>query len=581
MKTIALAGFVVLAALGLGACSRTGGSGAQATGSSAAGTASAIGAAVGAVDAASAVAGSALAFASSAAASSAPARAVHGADGIAWRHAATDADVDAAFAAARTSAKPLFMYWGAEWCPPCNQVKATLFNRQDFIERSRAFVPVYIDGDSPGAQKLGARFHVVGYPTMVLFSPAGVELTRLPGEVDPERYTEVVTLGMNARRPVKAVLADALADPRALGATDWRLLAFYAWGVDEQQVVPKSEVPRLLKRLAAACPPSESETATRLWLQALAAQDKAPSRPVPAVVDRLLALLADDAAARRQFDVLVASPAEIVRAAVERASPPRARLVAAFDALLVRLEADPALSRADRIGAAIARVDLARIDVPEAKEPKARLAAARRARIPAPLLADVRDQAARVDREITDGYERQAVVTAAAYLLGHAGLIEESDALLKANLEKSHSPYYLMTELADNAAQRGDDVQALEWHRLAYEKSTGPATRLQWGARYLGALVDYTPRDEATIEATALALVDAAAAQPNAFYERSARSLARVGAKLRAWNGSGAHAAAVSRIQSRVDAICARIPAADEQHANCLAVTRVRAGKSA
>jgi thiol:disulfide interchange protein len=86
----------------------------------------------------------------------------HADAGIAWRQAANDAEVDAAFASARSENKPVFVYWGAKWCPPCNQVKATLFNRQDFIERSRAFVPVYVDGDSPGAQKIGARFKVSG-----------------------------------------------------------------------------------------------------------------------------------------------------------------------------------------------------------------------------------------------------------------------------------------------------------------------------------------------------------------------------------------------------------------------------------
>src|SRR5206468_5633229 len=140
------------------------------------------------------------------------------ASGIAWREASSDAEVDAAFREARAESKPVFLYWGAGWCPPCNQVKATLFNRQDFIERSRAFVPVYVDGDRPGAQKLGARFRVSGYPTMVLFNPQGKEVTRLPGEVDPVRYTEVLTLGMNAARPVSAVLADALARPSTLAA---------------------------------------------------------------------------------------------------------------------------------------------------------------------------------------------------------------------------------------------------------------------------------------------------------------------------------------------------------------------------
>jgi len=167
------------------------------------------------------------------------AAAAHAEQGVAWQ----TGDVDAVFAAAKATKMPVFLYWGAKWCPPCNQVKATLFNRQDFIERSRAFVPVYVDGDSPGAQKIGARFKVSGYPTMVLFTPQGQEVTRLPGEVEPVRYTQVLTLGMNAARPVSAVLADALAKPATLSANDWRLLAFYSWDTDHQQVIAKDRLP--------------------------------------------------------------------------------------------------------------------------------------------------------------------------------------------------------------------------------------------------------------------------------------------------------------------------------------------------
>lgn len=489
----------------------------------------------------------------------------HADSGIAWKHASSDADVDAAFALAKAETKPVFVYWGAKWCPPCNQVKATLFNRRDFIERSRAFVPVYVDGDSPGAQKLGARFKVSGYPTMVLFNPQGTELTRLPGEVEAERYTQVLTLGMNAQRPVKDVLAQAKAGGAGLSANDWRLLAFYSWDTDQQQLVPKDGVPALLKQLADACPADQTEIATRLRLKALAAvDDKAPAKPDPAAQATLLKVLADAPTARPYMDVLTNYATDITRALSAKGTPQRTELLNAFDGALKRFEADTSLSRADRMGALIAQVDLATIDAPKGDAVKAS-----RPKLPQALLADIREQTARADREITDGYERQAVITAAAYLLERADLGDESDTLLKANLAKSHSPYYLMSELASNAKARGDKTEALRWYEEAFDKSEGPATRLQWGSSYVNALVELAPQDEARIERAAGQLLAEAAKQPDAFYERSGRSLQRVGTKLQAWNKAGQHSAAVKRLQAQLDGVCGALAADDPKRANC------------
>ncbi len=385
------------------------------------------------------------------------AAAEHEASGIAWKYANSGADVDAAFAEGKSSGRPLFVYWGAKWCPPCNQVKATLFNRQSFIERSRAFVPVYVDGDSPGAQKLGARFNVSGYPTMVLFNPAGTEVTRLPGEVDAERYSQVLTLGINADRPVKAVLADALAGGRKLGPNDWKLLAFYAWDVDEQQIVSKADLPRTLAILAANCPARESETSVRLLMKALAASDLKKALTASAASrDAVLKMLECPGDARAHGDMVMYYAPDLTRALSATGTPERAAVARAFDSALKRLEADATLSRADRMQALAAQVDLARVDEPEAVAGAIRPAPT----LPAALLADVREQTARADREVTNGYERQAVITAAADVLQQAGLSAESDALLKSNLAKSHSPYYLMSELASNAKKRGDTAEA-------------------------------------------------------------------------------------------------------------------------
>jgi len=512
------------------------------------------------------------------AASAAVASAASADAGIAWKHATNDAEVDAAFALARSESKPVFVYWGAKWCPPCNQVKATLFNRRDFIERSRAFVPVYVDGDSPGAQKLGARFKVSGYPTMVLFSPQGAELTRLPGEVEAERYTQVLTLGMNAQRPVKEVLAQVRAGGQGLSANDWRLLAFYSWDTDQQQLVPKDGVPALLKQLADACPADQTETATRLRLKALAAVDeKAPSRPDADAQAMLMTLLADPVAARAHMDVLTNYATDITRALSLLGTAQRSALLQGFDVALKRFEADTGLSRADRMQALIAQVDLAKIDAPTSTG-RAKPAPVK---LPEALLADVRAQTARADREITDGYERQAVITASAYLLEQAGLDGESDALLKANLAKSHSPYYLMSELASNAKHRGDKTEALHWYEQAFDASEGPATRLQWGASYVSALVELAPHDEARIEKAAGQLLTEAAKQPDAFYERSGRALQRVGTQLLAWNKSGAHAAALKRLKAQLDGVCGALDANDPKRANCAALLKPAARQTA
>jgi thioredoxin-related protein len=499
-----------------------------------------------------------------------PARAVDGppSTNVAWRDAASPADIDQAFASAKSLGKPVLLYWGAVWCPPCNQLKATLFNRNDFAEQSKSFVAVHLDGDAPGAQKLGTTFKVVGYPTLILFSPDRKELTRLPGEVDAAQVMQLLQLGMTSGRPIATVLADARAG-RPLAGSEWRLLAFYSWDTDEgAQAVPAAERGPMLRKLAATCPPTESAACTRLALKSIG--DGAPA-PDAATRGRVAQVLADPSASRAYMDVLTNNGADIVTALQPKPGPDRRALVATFDAALVRLQADPTLSRGDRLDALFARVDLARLDQPkDSMHPK----------LPPALVEEVRDTAAATDREVTNAFERQAVIPTAAQLLEEAGLWSESAALLKASLAKSHSPYYLMSELAANARKQGRNAEALQWYQQAFDKSEGPATRLQWGNAYLGALVDLAPDDSRRIEATAQAVFNEAAAQPNAFDQRSGRSLQRLGAKLQKWNAGGRHQAAVDHLAAQVQGICARLPAADPQRATCDGVFKPASAKA-
>ncbi|MFT7722352.1 MAG: thioredoxin family protein [Roseateles sp.] len=474
--------------------------------------------------------------------------------GVSWQAAAADADIDRHFAQARAEKKPVLLYWGAKWCPPCNQLKATLFNRADFIAQSKAFVAVGIDGDAPGAQKLGTRFKVRGYPTLILFNPGGSEITRLPGEADAAQVMQVLQLGLSSGRPVKAVLADAKAG-RKLSANEWRLLGFYGWETDEQQLLPVAERAATLAQLArASAGAADAETTTRLWLKSVGALAEGRAADA-AQLPRLRAVLADPAQARAQMDVLANEAPDLVRALAPQPGDARAALLAAFDAALKRLNEDATLSRADRLNALQGRIELARLDVArDQPHPQG---------LPPTLLAEAREQAGRAHREITDGYERQAAVTQAAHLLGRAGLWKDSDELLKSALARSHSPYYLMSQLGGNAKKQGRKQEALRWYEEAFSKSEGPATRLQWGSNYVAALIELSPQDTPRIEKAAAQLFAEAEKDPGAFYERSERSLKKVATLLAAWNQGAPQAAAVGRLKAQLDGVCGKLDGSD------------------
>ncbi len=473
---------------------------------------------------------------------------------VAWLVAAADADIDRAFTQAKVQKKPLLLYWGANWCPPCNQLKATLFNRQDFAAQSKHFVAVFVDGDRPAAQKIGARFKVSGYPTMVLFTPEGSEITRLPGDADAPQVLSLLEAGLAGGRPIAAVLADARSG-KTISANEWRMLAFHSWEVDDSGLVGAADRPAMLAELAAKAPAGDGETTTRLWLKALAASDDGKGlKPDAALAQRVTRVLADPVATRTQMDVVASGATEMAKALTADDSAERTTLVAQFDAALLRLQNDATLSRGDRIGVLIERVDLARLGQPkDSTTPK----------LPEALVNEVREVSSRMDREISDGYERQAVITAVAHLQGQAGLWADSDALLKANLARSHSPYYLMSQLASNAKKLGRRDEALSWYQQAYDKSVGPATRLQWGAGYVSALIDLVPQDAPRIEKAAAQIFSEAGQDAGALHDRSGRSLQRIGKKLASWNADGKQAATIKRLQPKVAALCAKAAAAE------------------
>lgn len=488
--------------------------------------------------------------------------AAHLPPGIEW----FDGDVDAAFAAAKSADKPLFLYWGAEWCPPCAQIKATIFNRREFQERSRLFVPVYLDGDTPSAQKQGERFGVVGYPTMILFNPEGAEITRLPGTVDIERYAKILDVALAEARPVKEILA-AAAHGGEVTQGDWQLLAYYSWSTDNGRAMAKAKETGTFRMLSSRCPVELQADCARLYFEYLgaAARDAGEGKDSFTGLDRaearrkLLELLALPAVGRANVDNLLYGSKDLVSFLSDAGSAERRQLTTAWHGALDQLTAGDgaaALSSSEQLKVIRARMLLAKLDAPDAP-------------VPAALVDEARKAVAQVDAATTDPYARQAAINSAAGLFWEAGLDEDANRLLVAELEKSKSPYYFMLDLADLAEKAGRTDEAVQWLERAYAGAEGPATRFQWGYNYLVGLVELTPDDTATIEKAGLAVLGELDGSPDAFYQRTRMRLEQLSTKLLDWGGTPGRAKVIDALRTRTGEICRGMPEGDEGRVNC------------
>jgi thiol-disulfide isomerase/thioredoxin len=482
-------------------------------------------------------------------------------DDIAW-HTGT---VESAFELAREQGKPVFLYWGAEWCPPCHQIKATIFDKPEFIAKSKLFVAVYLDGDTDRAQKYGDQFGVMGYPTMIVFDSGGAELTRIPGGLDIALYGEVLDLTLANIRPVSEIVTAVMAGGD-VSDDDYRLLGFYSWGQDNERALAGLDPVDAFEAMASGCPADLEAASARLYAEyvraAVAAQaDEEDPRPMSdaqkqAAIERISLILADHDLSRANLPLIVGYGDDIVPGLTDAGSPERVALVAAWNQRLDALAADESTSIADRLWTRRMRIQLAKLEDPDGEVPED-VATAARAEV------DRANEAARTP------YQRQAYMNAAWYVLTDSGQDAYVKQLLLEELDKSKQPYYFMTNLSKLAEKQGDNEEAIAWLRKAYDTSDGQATRFEWGYYYVNGLIRMTPEDADGIAAATEELLAELDGRQDAIYNRTGRIMRRLGDRLAEWNHDGRHDEQIARIQARVDGLCAEIPTGDASLATC------------
>lgn len=455
---------------------------------------------------------------------------------IAWR----EGDVSDALAEAKESGKPALLYWGAVWCPPCNQMKSSLFKDPAFIAETQNFVPVYLDGDHKGAQQWGERFGISGYPTVIILRPDGTEITRISSATMADQLPALLKTAAGRTVSTDELLAKANADPAKLTADDWQVLSAFDWLDDPKHFKDVATAGPLLGKLAKAAPQPELQRHFALLAMVVGTDDdgKLPAGDQPKLGPLLSAILASPAEVKVNRQLLAYDVPEMIAGLPDAAQ--RDALGKSLIAATDRLYADTTLPIGDRLDATMADV---------------RLAKAENKLTPA-LVAKVRERAEWADANAKDKMTRQGVIDDAAYLLWDAGDHAGAKKLETAELKRSDQPYYYMSSLSDFAEREGDKAGAIEWARKAYEASQGPATRVQWAILYSRTVLRNAPGDKALVAKAANTVIDELGKSPDSYYQRTRVKIADWGKKLGEWSTAHNGADVLASLRARMDQVC-------------------------
>jgi len=474
-----------------------------------------------------------------------------------------DGSIEEAFALARAENKPLFFYWGAVWCPPCVEIKQTVFKSQQFIAQSKLFVPVYLDGDTERAQIYAEKFSAKLYPTMIVFNPEGEEVTRLHAGIDISTYNSVLELSLDRMRPTRMLMDMALEDPRSLNEADLQQLAYYSW-YDNENALPEGTPPKLFNALAAVAADQNPKVSARLYLQYLvmlaeAVQDESPAENLTmADPAKLRTILGSPELMFACWGYLVHSPGAIIS------------VLNGSEAEIENLQNNWATAvRDNRHDASLSTTKQMFGWLPylafhfEEDEEKKRL-------LPKDVIVGIRADGKATVEKTRDSSARLSVINAVSGVYQAAELTDDARSLLTAELEKSKAPHYLMNSLAYLEEKEGHTREALEWYRKAYEASSGSSTRFIWGAGYIQALTRLAPENSEVIQETTAGLFDELHSIEEAFAGLNFMVLRDLSGSLEKWDKEHQpEQSMLTGFHTRLEIMCGE-QVADSLHlANC------------
>lgn len=386
--------------------------------------------------------------------------------------------VDQAFKEAHARQVPIFIYWGAVWCPPCNEVKSQIFSQKAFPDLMRQVVPVYLDGDSEAAQLWGEKLQVSGYPTLLLLNKDGKEIVRIVESVNFSEFKEVFDSALAANEPLEDIMKRALGG-RAKDA-DWHVLAFYNWDTSKNLRMTAAEQLNVRRKLIKLMPIELAEERSLLTARLLesavegsgAKADpsyKKASEEVRQLGNSYLDnILGNDPSIFAARAFLNYSGKDVINWLYpDREDPARTARIEQWlnAAKKIRFRGD--LSADTRLWSFKPEIDFNQIQNPTQE-------------LPTSLVSDIKASIARDDQNAQTSFERHAFVSGAAEMLHMVGEKKAAKELLQRELKTTDTPWYYYSSLSSLAEKDGNVEEALQYSEQARRSAKGNATRLQW-----------------------------------------------------------------------------------------------------
>ncbi len=81
---------------------------------------------------------------------------------------------------ARETGRPALVFFTADWCGPCVEMKKSLWSERRVVAASRKLVAIYLDVDKD--PETFAGYKVRGIPAVIFLSPQGERVATFSGE---------------------------------------------------------------------------------------------------------------------------------------------------------------------------------------------------------------------------------------------------------------------------------------------------------------------------------------------------------------------------------------------------------------